>query len=379
MEFRISAEALNPALTYVSNVVEQQQLRPILGNIALVAEGQHLNLDATDLQVSLHAQVDDVEVVEEGSVLVQPRKFVGVVRQIGDAPQLTLKSYPDTDSAIEVRYGRSRFKMQTMPPDEFPAHASQAADILATVPVDDFKEMVVRAEIAMAQTDVRYYLNGICLVVTESKLEVAATDASKMSVSTRLGECTGLSDGEVKQVIVPSKAVASIRRLLDLVEGDCQVEIGEKHASIRGGQYSLSTSLIEHRYPDYMGVVVKEEDVDWKMRGDRDALLSAARRAVVLANETDRGIRFEVSGDTAVIKSNNMYGDESEVHVEVDGLADSHQTTVNGDFLVQILERIGGGEIEFSVPKQNRRSRGIKMVNVGKDDFFFLLSSLRRD
>ena len=163
MKFVISREALLRPLQLVAGVVEKRQTLPVLSNVLLEVEGQQLSLTGTDLEVELVGRVTLDEVGEEGAITVPAKKLMDICRSLPDGAQIEVEQ---DDQRVNVRSGRSRFTLSTLPATEFPNVDNIAGEQSFTLAQGSLRRIIDRTSFAMAQQDVRYYLNGILIEVS---------------------------------------------------------------------------------------------------------------------------------------------------------------------------------------------------------------------
>nr|HPO24263.1 DNA polymerase III subunit beta [Arenimonas sp.] len=208
MRFSLSREVFLKPLQQVVNVVERRQTLPVLANLLVSVEGNRLSMTGTDLEVEMIAR-SEVDDAESGETTIPARKLFEIVRALPDGSKVTLSQSGDK---VTVQAGRSRFSLATLPSRDFPA--VEDLDLVERIRVSEsaLKELIERTAFAMAQQDVRYYLNGLLLDLRESGLRCVATDGHRLAL------CEAeLPEGAQtrKQIIVPRKGVLELQRLLE--------------------------------------------------------------------------------------------------------------------------------------------------------------------
>src|SRR5690554_4391587 len=216
MRFSLQREVFLKPLTQVVNVVERRQTLPVLANLLAQVQDGQLSLTGTDLEVEMVArtQVDDAE---DGEVTIPARKLFEIVRALPDGSKVTVSQAGDK---ITVQAGRSRFSLASLSANDFPAIDEVETTERIRVPEAALKELIERTSFAMAQQDVRYYLNGLLFDLGESRLRCVATDGHRLAL------CEAPLDAEVankRQIIVPRKGVTELQRLLE--GGDRELEL----------------------------------------------------------------------------------------------------------------------------------------------------------
>ena len=335
MKLETQREQLLTLLQHVIGVVERRQTLPILSNVLAVAENNKLTFTATDLEVELSAS-DNLIAVEEGRTTLPARKLLDILRALpeGSAVALSVEG-----AKAVLRCGRSRFALATLPADEMPTVESfDTQEEMSRVSITQraLKTLIDHTQFAMAQQDVRYYLNGLLLEVGDNIVRTVATDGHRLALcdqSTR----TDMDSG--KQVIVPRKGVQELSRLLS--EGDSEVEIklGNSHVHIALGNIRFTSKLIDGKFPDYQRAIPLESER--VLVADRNLLRSALGRAAILANE-NKGVRLQLEDWLLRIQANNPEQEEAEEEIEVNYNSGSLEIGFNVTYLLDALASIEG-------------------------------------
>ncbi|MBD7987407.1 DNA polymerase III subunit beta [Luteimonas sp. Sa2BVA3] len=328
MRFSLQREAFLKPLAQVVNVVERRQTLPVLANLlALVQDGQ-LSLTGTDLEVEMVARcaVDDAQ---DGEVTIPARKLFDIVRALPDGSKVTVSQSGDR---ITVQAGRSRFTLASLPANDFPSIDEVEATERVEVPEAALKELIERTAFAMAQQDVRYYLNGLLFDLGEHRLRCVATDGHRLAL------CEAALDGGTqakRQIIVPRKGVTELQRLLEGGDRVLELEMGRNHIRVKRDDVTFTSKLIDGRFPDYEAVIPIGADREVKV--DREVLRASLQRAAILSNEKYRGVRIEVSPGQLKISAHNPEQEEAQEEVEADTSVDGLAVGFNVNYLLDAL------------------------------------------
>jgi DNA polymerase-3 subunit beta len=340
MKLSTSRESLLKPLQAVIGVVERRQTMPVLANVLLQANDNSLAVTATDLEVELVAtsEVDKVDV--PGDITVPGRKLLDICRALpeGAAVKMSLKG-----DRLTVQSGRSKFVLSTLPAAEFPVVEDIDAERTLTISQADLGKLLDKTHFAMAQQDVRYYLNGLLLETGGGKLRAVATDGHRLALSDiALPE----AEGELTQVIVPRKGVLELQRLLDGDE-DVQIAFGSNHIRVDVGSIRFTSKLIDGRFPDYDRVIpATKSNV---VSASRDTLRHGLQRAAILSNEKYRGVRLEFNNGSIRILANNPDQEEAEDEVEVDYSGEQMEIGFNVNYLLDALAAVNNDTVEVGL------------------------------
>ena len=322
MKFSLSREALLNPLQLVVGVVERRQTLPILSNVLLRLEGNQLSMTGTDLEVEIKGSTEVVSSSDAGEVTVSARK-------------------------AQIVSGRSRFTLATLPANEFPSVDEGEQTAQFNVPGSMIRGLIESTAFAMAQQDVRYYLNGMLWEVTNNQLRVVATDGHRLALCD--GPCdVALGDTKIS-AILPRKGIIELSRLL--ADDEVRVSIGSNHIRVTGTDYCFTSKLVDGSYPDYDRVVPKGGDK--LVVGDREQLKQAFGRTAILSNEKYRGVRIELVNGAMHLVANNPEQEEAQEEVSVAYSGDALEIGFNVSYLLDVLNVLKCPEIRFTMADSN--------------------------
>ena len=222
----------------------------------------------------------------------------------------------------------------------------------------------------MAQQDVRYFLNGMLLEVTEAHLRAVATDGHRLAMSTATG--AGAAGAQRVRAIVPRKGVLEISRLLDGEHDTAGLHLGGNHLQVTVGDFTLTTKLVDGQFPDYEKVI--PADASRALTGDRETLRLAFQRASILSNEKYRGVRLSIQPEQLTIQANNPEQEEAEEVVPVEFSGDTLEIGFNVSYLLDVLGVLSTESIQLSVSDANSSAL---IEGIGNDDSVFVVMPMR--
>ena len=256
MKFSISRDALLKPLNLVAGVVERRQTLPILANVLMVLDGDRLSLTGTDLEVELVGRVQLPQRGESGEVTVPARKLVDICKSLPEGSDI---QFSVQESKVTVKSGRSRFTLSTLPAREFPNVEDSMGTHQFTLKQGELKRLIERTGFAMAQQDVRYYLNGMLWELNSKQLRVVATDGHRLAMCT-LPDKVDI-DGDT-QVILPRKGVLELSRLLLEEDAEIVIVIGSNHMRATTNDFTFTSKLVDGKFPDYQRVLPRDPRQD---------------------------------------------------------------------------------------------------------------------
>lgn len=339
MKFTISRDALLKPLNLVAGVVERRQTLPILSNVLLTLDGSQLSLTGTDLEVELVGRVQLDDMGTNGEVTVPARKLVDICKSLPDGSDIEFSV--DSGKAT-VKAGRSRFTLSTLPASDFPQVDEAKGDTAIELPQSVLKRLIERTAFAMAQQDVRYYLNGMYLEVKSGRLRMVATDGHRLALCT----ADDSVDAPDASLIIPRKGVLELARLL---EGDDPITlvIGANHVRAANKQFTFTSKLVDGKFPDYERVLPKSPDKS--VIGDRLELRQAFTRTAILSNEKYRGVRLSLKSGILEITANNPEQEQAEEVVNVEYEGNDLEVGFNVSYLLDVMSVLDSEKVRFSL------------------------------
>lgn len=338
MKLTLTREALLKPLQVVSGVVERRQTLPILSNVFMSVNSNVLKLITTDLEVELIAEAP-LASAGDGEVTVAARKLLDICRAL---PEGTMLDISEIKGKVQLKAGKSRFSLSTLPVDEFPKIQRLEENVTISVDGTTLKGMLDKTYFAMAQQDVRYYLNGILFEIDGERLRVVATDGHRLSV------CDGAIQSNAKrlmQAIIPRKGVLELQRLMADSEGQVSITLSENHVRATFNGITYTSKLVDGKFPDYDRVI--PQNTTKKIVADRLVLKDALHRAAILSNEKYRGVRLKISQNGLVASTSNPELEEAEEHIDVDYNGDELEIGFNVTYIIDALAAVTSSEIEL--------------------------------
>jgi DNA polymerase-3 subunit beta len=333
---QIARDALLKPLQAVSGIVERRHTLPILANVLLEQKDGRLYLTATDLEMQITAH-SELAGKQDQAITVSARKLQDLLRALPDETTLNVDT---AASKMTVRAGRSRFNLQTLPAADYPK-ISLAQEQLQTITLAqrDFRGLLKLAEFAMAQQDIRYYLNGMLLVVDKEALQAVATDGHRLSYAS-----LAVAGNRARQeVILPRKTVLELGKLLEDTDAEVTIEFLSNQVRFRFANIELVSKVVDGKFPDYNRVIPTGQSKQIDL--SRNELLQALQRAAILSNEKFRGVRLVLASGQMKIICTNSEQEEAEEELEVDYKGDPLDIGFNITYLLDVLHNLGSEKV----------------------------------
>ena len=330
MEIKIQRESLINGLYMTQSVIEHRTMMPILSNALIEAKGKGVSFTATDLQVGIIAR-EPADVSDAGKVLIPVKNLYDIAKELQN-DMITIKTSPN--NWIDVTCGKSRFKIMGASADEFPSLPSSEG-VEFNIDAKDFCEMIEKVSYAMSNDETRYTLNGVFLeqagTGAKASLRMVATDGHRLSYAERPVKSGKLAKG----VIIPKKGIWELKKILEDVDGDFTLQIGEKTISVVTKNVTFVCRLIDGQFPPYNQVIPKESGRVVSV--DRKTLIQALRRAALLANEKSKGVKFNISPGNLDISSSNPDLGEAKEDISCVYKGETFDVGFNASYFIDIL------------------------------------------
>jgi len=330
-------ELLAP-LSAVGGIIERRHTLPILSNVLIDGSAEAVSFLATDIEIQITARSGISGAKDSRAFTVGARKLLDILRALPEDAEITLQPQ---DKRLLVRAGKSRFSLQTLPPEDFPRLAKATGEVARfAMPQKALRRVLGLVQYAMAQQDIRYYLNGLLMVVEGGEAKLVATDGHRLAFASM-----GLdADLPRQEAIVPRKTVLELSKLLADSDDPVRIELSGSQAAFGFGSIELVSKLIDGKFPDYTRVIPTQHKN--KLQTGREPLRQALQRAAILSNEKFRGVRWVLNDGSLKIVSSNADQEEAQEELEVDYKGDALDIGFNVNYLLDVLNNVPGTELE---------------------------------
>jgi DNA polymerase-3 subunit beta len=367
MEIKAKRGDLLATLYWTQNIVERRNTIPILANVLIAAQKNEIYMTATDLEVGVRGNVEG-EIKKEGTVTVNAKKLYEIIREVPDE-QVQLKRLEN--EWVEIRSGKSVFKIVGMDAREFPQFPEFDGKQLSSTPSATIRGMIERTIFSVSTDETRYSLNGVFIEQGEAgRVRMVATDGHRLSFDERELGSLGLSKG----VILPRKGLAELRKLLENND-DGVVSIGfrENMALASKDKVDLFMRLIDGDFPDYTKVIPKGNPNLAKM--EHNELLQALRRVSIMSSDRYKGIRMDFSAGKIALSANNPDLGEAVEEIDAEYKGKPISVGFNARYLLDVLAVLNG-EGDIDIELKDELSPSIIRKN-GDEGFLYVLMPMR--
>lgn len=360
-------DAVLKPLTTVVGIVERRNTLPILANVLLRKEGARVSFVANDLEVQITTWADFGIGDETLATTVAARKILDILRALPESGGVSLSM---DDAKLSVRSGRSHFALQTLPAEDYPT-VSQAEDWAASFSMTQkaLKHLFNQVHFAMAQQDIRFYLNGLLFVMEPGRVHAVATDGHRLAHSATAID--GL--GAQQDVIIPRKTVHEMLRLLGDDDTPVQIDVAANQIRFRFGETELLSKLVEGKFPDYRRVIPTGYTRHFTV--SRESLQACLQRVAILTSDKLKGVRVQIGDGLMRITTSNAEQEEAREELEIDYTNEPLDIAFNVSYLLDVLGNVRTDTVRWSVQPDINASVLITLPS--DDDFCYVVMPMR--
>ncbi len=344
MKFIINRDVLLTPLQQIVSVIEKRQTMPVLSNVLMVLDETGLTMTGTDLEIQMVAKLD-IQEESLGAVTIPARKFLDICRLLPNEADIKFEL---TDDKVRISSGRGRYVLSTLPADSYPEFTESDYDHQFIISSDQLKKALDKTMFCMANQDVRYYLNGLLLNISNSKIKLVGSDGHRLSF---FEDNLNASTGYEARIIIPRKGVQELSRLLDQPEIDVDVKFSGNHIKITYQNMIFYAKLVDSKYPDFSRVF--NQNFNNPILAQTQLLKAALTRVSVLANEKFKGITLDVSENLLKISAHNPEHDEAEEELVMQYLGESFSVSFNSQYLLEAVSNLDSEMTALTVASNN--------------------------
>ena len=365
-ELTISKQQLLTPLLTVAGAVDKKQPLAVLSNILLKLTDTCLSLTATDLEIEITGCVDFSTSEGTGLITVPAKKMIDIIRSLEDdaIPTITFDA-----GVVSIKEGRSKFKLTTLPADNYPNSDEESNEVEFSVPRTQLIHLLQSTHFAMSQQDVRVFLNGLLLEMDSQSITAVATDGHRMAIC-RL-PCQ--LNNQHQRLLLPRKGVQEILRLLTNVPDEhILLSAGKRHFKLITKQYSFLTKLIEARFPPYTKAIPAHQDKQVVI--ERDLLRRAISRIIILAHEKSRAVLLHIQPGQLTLIANNQEQEEAVETLPAETQGDELKIGINASYLLDVLNHVQEGPLRLSFATKDS---SILVESLNDEHYFYIIMPMK--
>jgi DNA polymerase III subunit beta len=365
MEFCVDTSTFADALEQIQGAVEKKSTIPILSHALVEVSATGLHLAATDLELSIQVFCP-APVKVAGNGAIPARRLLDIVCSLPDG-EVRVRALEN--HWVQIGFGRSTFKLAAMGKDNFPA-LPEVPQSLADVPAGTLGGLIDRTAFAISNEESRYTLNGALLVLRRGKVEMIATDGSRLSLAVRETEVAGLKSEE--RMLVPRRALGALRRLADAQESDTPIKIArdDSHLFFSAGDSIVITRLISGQFPNYEAVLPQSHSIVLTL--DAAGFREALARVSLLAHEQSHGVCLALEPGQLTLSTAGGNAGEAVESIDVTYSGEPLRVAFNCRFLLDFLGAMKSGQVEIAL-KDNQSAADLLPADLDQYHWRYVL------
>jgi DNA polymerase-3 subunit beta len=346
MKVTFNRTVFQEALALVGSIIPSRTPKPILQCIRLTAEKNRVRLCATDLEIGITYHLEQVEIAEEGDVVVPAEKLGSIVRESIDET-IALE---ESESTVHLRGSDSHFTIYGHDPDQYPAVPGFDGKADLEVTLGQIQEGIEQSLFAAAKESTRYALNGVLWEVNGKKLSLVATDGRRLAKCVvSLQKAGHAPEG---RIIVPAKTMALLAKLSGDSSATVSVRLVDNQVAIHCEPVIISSNLVEGNFPKYEDIIPK--DYEKKVTLATGAAQSAVRRAALLANEDSKGIKLSLEKGHMTFSSRAPETGDAQIQMDVEYDGEPIEIGFNPQFLTDVMRVIKSDTFDLHLGQPDR-------------------------
>jgi DNA polymerase-3 subunit beta len=337
MKISIEQADLLKAVSQAQSVVERRNTIPILANVLIEAEGEHVTFRATDLDIEVVDKAP-AQVERAGATTVSAVTLHEIVRKLPDGALVKLTD-DGAAGRLTVEAGRSNFSLATLPREDFPVMATSEYSANFSAPAPVLRRLFDKSKFAISTEETRYYLNGVYMHVADGEdgkaLRCVATDGHRLArIDAALPDGADIMPG----VIVPRKTVGELRKLLDDDEAQIAISVSETKVRFATPALTLTSKVIDGTFPDYTRVIPTGNTR--KLEVDASEFAKAVDRVATVSSERSRAVKLSLDEDRLILSVNAPDSGAAEEELAVAYGDERLEIGFNAKYLLEIASQV---------------------------------------
>jgi DNA polymerase-3 subunit beta len=347
---KTTRDVLLKPIQQITGIVERRHTLPILSNILIQKKSSIISFIATDIEIQISATLENETHNEAEALTVSARKFLDILRALPTNDELTLSI--QANNRLVIQQGRSKFSLQTLSANDFPTISPQKEmKRHLRLTESQLKNVINLTSFAMAQQDIRYYLNGMLFVFEPTLVRSVTTDGHRLAYAQIALTSQPDEAEQITEVIIPRKAINELQKILEDSDTEIDVYVADNQISFSFRNINIISKLIEGKFPDYQRVIPTKHSKHIEI--DRELFAGALQRAAILTTDKFKGVRVILSSDQLRISSTNAEQEEAQEDLGVTYKGEPLDIGFNVQYLIDVLTNIKVQNIKLSLEDQN--------------------------
>ena len=344
MKVIVERSDLLKAMGRAQSIVERRTTIPILSNVLIEANGDKISLRTTDLDIEIVEKVNAL-VEKDGHTTVGAHTLYDIARKLPDGASIQLTADP-VSSRLEVKAGRSRFSLATLPREDFPLMATSEYDSNFMIAPNVLQRLFEKSKFAMSTEETRYYLNGVYFHIADKSegktLRAVATDGHRLA---QIDADLPADLTEMPGVIVPRKTVGELRAIVESDDSNISISVSETKIRFQNSYMTLTSKVIDGSFPDYTRVIPKDNNK--RLEVDAAYFAQSVDRVSTISSERARAVKLNLQKNQLVLSVNSPDSGAADEELIVDYDDEELEIGFNAKYLQEISAQVDGNNALF--------------------------------
>lgn len=302
MKIKIKKELLLENLNKVSKAISTKNLIPILSGIKFDLTKEGLTLTASDnditIQTFIPADNKDMEIEKEGSIIIQGKYVLDIVRKL---PDEFINIEVIDELKILIYAENSEFNLNGINQKEYPNVALENSKNFVKINTKLFKTIINQTAFATSTDESRPILTGINIKITGDILECSATDSYRLAKKqAKLNEIAG----ETYNIIVPGKNIVEFMKILNEGNEELEIHIFSNKVLFKQNNLLFQSRLVSGNYPNVNNLIPSYSFL--KITANLSNLYDVIDRASILTSDKEKNIvTLETNKNLLIVRSSS--------------------------------------------------------------------------
>ena len=364
-------ETLLKPLQMVTGIVENRTTLPILSNVLIKNIDNEITFLTTDLEIQIKSTIIETTLsdAEKFTLTVSAKKLQDILRSFpADAEVALVKN----ENKLQIKSKKSIFNLQSLPAEDFPIiPENQEVEGSITLKQRDLKNILQQVQFAIAQQDIRYYLNGLLFSIEENTLKCVATDGHRLAFSAIQIE----SSVAKRENILPRKTVLELIKQLRDNEDPVNIDFLSDKLRFSFSNFILTSKVIDGKFPDYNRALPTQNNKQFVL--NRQIFQQALQRASILLHEKFRDVRLIIVDNNLSIICKNNEQEEAKEDIEIDYTQEEINISFNVNYLLDLLNNINEETIHCAFSEKNDATSSVLITIPNNEDFKYVVKPMR--
>lgn len=333
MEIKVNRDEFFKAVSRVQSIIEKRSNMPILSTILISSTDSHINISATDLEISLQQKIP-ADVIAQGNITISGRKIFEILKE-SKSESIFIKE-KDNDW-VYISDDHTKYNLACLPAEEYPVFIEPEG--VSTVEMDTLilSEMIDKTIFSVTMEEAGFKLSGVFTEKLDKDgkkyLRMVSTDGHRLSLIDKY--IPGIEDLDIDNgIMIPKKGMLELNKLAS-DGGNINIGFKQNNCIAKKDNSIIVIRLLESKFPDYNSVIPKE--IKHKINVKKEDILYSMRKMLILTSESYRGVKITLENNSMEFVSINPdLGDARDV-IDVEYNEERLELGFNSKYFMDVL------------------------------------------